>query len=949
MREGAAKTLSLLDNFTTFLQRLGIHVVFDADDHDDESFVSRPTHDFAHVRPRSPASLQDESLAFASTKLVDHGRTPPQTPGRRTSFTNLEDTMQSHREGRRESRPISKAAFGPRSSSAGVGASPAVIAKGAVANLPLRSALKPPTATNHSPKLSRDNRDAVVSIREEPSLYEFDQLSPFGDTGLASIMEIAAQPESLSIEQRHGMSRKLRFHFLAAKACAAFWKWRNEAKSLRISRSQLHHQAVSHDRKILAQQSIDQWRSSLAQLRAEQETEKFFESLETRAGEARDLYLLTKAFTHWAQCTADELAHTNSARAHILKTRCFRSWRDITVVNELKVRHRGLTKFLGLWRKRNGQVAHLQSEADVFRTEHVAVNAYRNWFWGFCDRRAPAYYSSRLLSKAFEKWSSSASSLHRRHAWTENFANLEIKRRAFNRLRSRLSARQALEGDATSFRRGLLLAGSFRSMQRASEFDPMVRAFQQEHDNSQARSALAAWHRQTCLKLQAREANETRLMRVAFVAWNDELRCRFMRRSIDDRLLMQALYYWAVSERLKIAERVLLDSRRVRYLNLWRDRLEQLCGSLGKAEHQHTVSTRERMKKRLFHCWREKSDDLDSMDGNATRRYDQRLVIDVTSKITLRHQKLKEAQLTSNDVRFYKLCSGALSKWREAAVSSRKAKRREAYSKFRREMKVKNAKAVLGCWKQKTDTHCASTQLAQDIQHDVSKRTASRLVGQWRAKAGQADQAYSDAERQCSERRLRDTLAKWTSRTASLDDLARQADSLAGEWTDAKVAQCLSRLAWHVFQIRRHNDTAESFAGRLTRKHRRQMLRHWSERLSMHAQPDFAQTATMSDDLLDDNDAGTDALNAGEMSFGRHGPLVAATPAYMKTPSRRTGRARLPTSASAVPPATSQITPFLTRLRDVYPRAMPSTSRLPRTSAFLARRRSHLSEGIDRG
>ena len=119
-------------------------------------------------------------------------------------------------------------------------------------------------------------------------------------------------------------------------------KLHDRAVQLRQAQSDLTRIAVNYDSHILLRQSILQLRDSLSD-------KSFWNQQERRADRARDLFLLTKAFTHWAQTASDEVFRTSVARRHILRTRYFNAWRDITAVNELKSRRLGLRKWFAVW------------------------------------------------------------------------------------------------------------------------------------------------------------------------------------------------------------------------------------------------------------------------------------------------------------------------------------------------------------------------------------------------------------------------------------------------------------------------------------------------------------------------------------------------------------------------------------------------------------------------
>lgn len=173
-----------------------------------------------------------------------------------------------------------------------------------------------------------------------------------------------------------------------------FHAWHDHAVRNQQARQHLGQIALDHDRRILLKQSLGQMRDSLSEKR-------FWKQQERRASRARDLFLLTKAFTHWAQTTSDVVLRTSVAQRHILRTRYFNAWRDITVVNELKCRRLGLRKWFSVWRTRSNKQAINDEMGTALFEEKLVEQAYWKWFWAFCERRAPVWKDARLKGHFF--------------------------------------------------------------------------------------------------------------------------------------------------------------------------------------------------------------------------------------------------------------------------------------------------------------------------------------------------------------------------------------------------------------------------------------------------------------------------------------------------------------------------------------------------------------------
>lgn len=181
--------------------------------------------------------------------------------------------------------------------------------------------------------------------------------------------------------------------------------WRNRTQERASRRDDMEHLAVAFDRRILLKLSFEQLRDTLRMRRSARETDRFFTRLESRADKARNLFLLTKAFTHWAKCAEDEVQRTSVARRHILRTRFFNGWRDITAVNELKIQHFVLGKFLRQWRAKAATIRDNSEFAMQLYEENLVHRVYKEWFFKFCAIAAPAWRNDRIRRVTLQKWS----------------------------------------------------------------------------------------------------------------------------------------------------------------------------------------------------------------------------------------------------------------------------------------------------------------------------------------------------------------------------------------------------------------------------------------------------------------------------------------------------------------------------------------------------------------
>ncbi|KAM5380415.1 hypothetical protein ACJZ2D_003517 [Fusarium nematophilum] len=93
------------------------------------------------------------------------------------------------------------------------------------------------------------------------------------------------------------------------------------------------------------------------------DTEKEHRRLLRRASRAREIYLASKVFNHWADRTARRLERDAVARRHMIRFRYFRSWSQAPAVREPTVEHMRAAVAIKKWRRITGQEKSLEATA----------------------------------------------------------------------------------------------------------------------------------------------------------------------------------------------------------------------------------------------------------------------------------------------------------------------------------------------------------------------------------------------------------------------------------------------------------------------------------------------------------------------------------------------------------------------------------------------------------
>lgn len=718
-------------------------------------------------------------------------------------------------------------------------------------------------------------------------------------------------------------------YHLRSIACNAIRRWRITASQSRDYNRSIEEKAAAHDAGILLRQGFEHWRLMLHAKRQREETERFFHQMERRAGKARDLYLLMKAFTHWAQCAADEVQRTSVARRHILRTRYFNAWRDITAVNELKVRRQRLAKFYGLWKKRFVQALADHSRAITLYRENLVETAYWRWFWIFCERRAPEWRAGRLTKKYFTQWALNVQRNLDREERVTAYRSESVVRTVLSQWLEQARTILSCHSQAIIFRQQRVLTNSVAAWQLHTCHVPLERRLSASVDWRIARSVFALLIARLRAERLAAIINRLRLMRNMWTDWNDRLRWHTLAHRVDDRVLLQTLYIWVLAERFVLYKRMYEKHLKERTLTMvfkrWvlsRDQRQKTSRIIEDAQIKRCLSSA--IIRWKLHMQKQRQHHQLAVGFHAPR-----VGQEVLSSWTVKIRHVRNLQRWARDADFYFLTTKSIKRWQAAIVEARRQKRRAAYAQIRRRVKISLARQLFSRWRnqalhvlelQKQALHADLVRLlglGTGLFNDWKNRFFATLDGQY-----QADGFYETSL-------VHERLQTWRSQFRVCLNMEKQASVYAEMHVSNVAFGSLRKLSLRVFETRRREETANSFKQWNHRRHFRGILRHWQAKAAERtAQATMNAASPLRTGHLTPDDGAGDGITGRAEDWTAFGdgfdigdwiPAIEAQssttplPGYLSTPSKRAAQARALVRGSMTP-ATPKGTPFERRL-----------------------------------
>lgn len=606
-----------------------------------------------------------------------------------------------------------------------------------------------------------------------------------------------------------------------------FKQWSGAASQAERDHREMEIFAINHDTRILLQQGFDQWRAKLREKRRIAETERFFNRLEHRASRARDLFLLAKAFTHWAACASEEVLRTSRARRHILRLKYFNAWRDLTVVNELKVRRRGLQKFFDIWKYKCAQNLTDEASAVSHHYENLLKLTYWRWFWNFCEKRAPEWRITRLRAKYFRIWLDR----HQQIAQREERVTITLqdgsKREIF--LRWLQKSRKILSDgeEAVSFNYRRIAANSLNDWRLVRRHAPLAQQVSNMVDWRVAGNTFATFVARFRAERRAENVNRFRILRNMWTQWNDRLRCQALSQKIDDRFLLEALYKWVIAERARLLQRLVAQRAKQRTLSAISERLYANRAKRFQSLRMFQQSRDQQLQRSAMMRWRNRLELHREDERAALDFYHPRIARESVQVWNRRRVHLQMLDVWAVDSEYYFLGTKLLKRWQAAVVESRRKKRRDAYALVRRKLKMEIATKIIRRWRGLTATLTGLDQQAQAIHQDHLLRVGVTLFQSWRNRSeyvvDQSDKANDYFQQKLVLREVR----TWRDKLRTQLELQERAQQFADIRTEKDAFRWLQKLRLQMIELQGRARNAESLRALHEKRHIHNLVRQW--------------------------------------------------------------------------------------------------------------------------
>lgn len=603
----------------------------------------------------------------------------------------------------------------------------------------------------------------------------------------------------------------------------------------------------------------------------EQETvrEAVFHSQHQIAAAAWDYFLVSKAFTHWANRAAEEVQRTEVARRHILRRKCFNAWLLEGQNDETEAESKAVW-FSQLNVLKNWRDTAVASARKHERLERMAVlrewkdgteGAVTAWYQQSKFRLAEAIDAHRLRTACFQHWSAESQWLESAHQEAEGIyrgTTLGRHMRSW-KIETRIQERaEQGAGPIITRRDEFLRAG-------------LALAWRHEAEEARAREKIAI--RQELGGLAKHWLYETRL-----IAWQEEQ---------DAELLDSATYHWYCEWRLILCRRVLDQYEKARFVEKWTD---ATTTASARRYHLRHLARDVRYHDSIIKFFNASMDTLEQLEmqadcarGMIVQRAVPKVIKKWTGQLELHHRMERWSKLG----RFFAASEHVLPHWQAIRKQEWKKRMHRLYTDYKYRANRGLVKHCIGIWWQATADTTAKGWEADDMIVQDDNLLVVSITEAWRSKTEYVTfsmEVAEDADREVQ-------LTLWHSLLEGQDesfgdaveyDFVQTTRAYCDEWTLTSVA------------LRGQEHAVQEFQGHKTRRDMRHFFTTWASQTSAFANPSFGSsrsTLLPLGESMVGADNHRDQMNNKNLSFRatlRRSSRWTATPAVPTPRTRNT-------------------------------------------------------------
>ncbi|CZS96029.1 hypothetical protein WAI453_009714 [Rhynchosporium graminicola] len=716
------------------------------------------------------------------------------------------------------------------------------------------------------------------------------------------------------------------------------WSWRDRARDLQEDNFGLELIAINHKQVALSRAAFNLWRQSLQEKRKSAEKKRVFAQIEQQSAELRQHVIAQRALYHWSDYANYHVARTAAARKRIVRTRVFNAWKDITIGNELKVRHYVLKRMFGAWRRRYTSSVDDGSFTVQKYEGNLAEKVFRQWVRKLWETKAFNWRAEATKRQALFRWIIvSHNQWESRHS-AEERRRQDLAWNAWKIWKTRTEVQLCHEKDAIAHYHKYVLRGPLLKWRLETKIVPAKIKVQTKVATGTLRDAFGIWRHRASMEREAAGRDRVKILEEAFTLWCHNFRSKLMVARIDKRLAARALSTLHLREVGISMQRQQQQRQLHAGFEFWKQRAAVARARRCEQEEIAQSLITRKTQADAFRTWAFRAGSRKRSEIIAAHYHDPRLLKILVTKWTAQAQHHKELDRRSRDANYYLVLTNAIKRWKNATEISKREKRKSAFAQVKRTVKMNLIRGVLQIWREKARNLLNLQAQATAVSGNKAVILGMELFDRWRARS----EELAELDILWQEMTLRKHFEAWKNRSNAVQALKTEAILTYQEHRESRAVKQWSLLA---LKVKAQDNYVANIREKNAKKNFRKIFTYWrqkalqqrpvkrvafveSSQLGMTTQAevwsDFGEDVDMDDWAKELDDAGA---------------ISTPIPGYLSTPSKRSQRVMAVAARFSTTPKAPLSTPFERQLRAQWSGGAPSARR-PLARSTL---------GVDRG
>ncbi|KAH7346664.1 Sfi1 spindle body protein-domain-containing protein [Rhexocercosporidium sp. MPI-PUGE-AT-0058] len=702
--------------------------------------------------------------------------------------------------------------------------------------------------------------------------------------------------------------------------------WRDRAHDLQQDNVGLELIAINHDKKALSRSAFDSWRLSFLQKRKSAEKERFFAQIEQQASVLRDVYVLQRAFIHWLNYANFHVYRTAVARRHIIRTRVFNAWKDITVVNELKVRRHVVKKFFAIWRRHHTSSIDEGTSAVQKYEENLVERVYRQWVRRLWDIKAAKRWAEAIKKRALFRWIVVSHNHWEGRRSADELRQLDLAWGAWRLWKTKIEIQHRHDQEAVTHYHKQTLRGPLLKWRQETQMIPARLRVQAKVAIGTLRDVFGIWKHRARQERAAATLDRIKILREALTIWRYKFRSTIVVGRIDRRVVAEAFSKLHLRDTEISFRREQQHRRRRAIYELWKQKMEVVRERRWEQEGLARSLITRKTQTDVLHTWAFRSESKRRLETVAVEYHDPRLLRDLVTKWTTQAQHLKELERRSQDANYYLVLTKAIGQWKASTEKSKREKRKAAFAHVKRTVKVNLARGVLQNWRDQARRTLKLQSQAAEVSGNKIVILGMECFDRWRARA----EELAELDILWQEQVLKKHFTTWKNRSNAV--LALDTEAVL-TYQENQESRAIKQWSLQALKIKAQVNYAENIHEKNAKKNFRKIFSYWRQK-TIQKRPVkkvvFAESSQLGTIAKVGawSDFGEDVeMDDWAKGLDEAGAVSTPIPGYLSTPSKRSERVMAVAARFSTTPKAPLSTPFERQLRAQWSGGAPSLRR----------------------